>query len=132
MRKISLLLSIFIIIHNILNSQTKEEVLCYIKKCKTKHDSVVLKQVLLETGYFTSYSCKVRKNLFGATNGKGTYLVFNTWQESVEWYKKWQDEYYKGDKGYYKFLNCVYSWKNECYSYAEDPEYTLKLKQIKI
>ena len=115
-----------------LKSQTKEEVYLYLDSIGVKESVIVLRQAVHETGWFKSYGCRKRKNLFGATNGRGTYLVFNTWQESCEWYLRWQNRHYKGQE-YYSFLNCVFKRRNgDCVSYAEDPLYTNKLKKIKL
>lgn len=87
-----------------------------------REPEIVLRQAVWETGWFKSTVCKKYKNLFGfrTTNG---YLRFNTWQNSVIYYKKWQTKHYKeGD--YYQFLIDI--------GYAEDSLYTDHLKSLKI
>lgn len=88
-----------------------------------KHPDVVLRQAILETGWFKSYSCRKRNNLFGFWY-KNKYIVFDSWKESVSYYKEWQDRHYKENINYYDFLVKR--------GYAEDPKYISKLKAIKI
>ncbi len=95
-----------------------------------KHPQIVLKQVILETGWLKSYGCRYRKNLFGFRTDKG-YMKFDTWQESVKYYKRWQDRLYT-DGDYYSFLECMYKIRNRCVRYAEDANYIRSLKGIKI
>lgn len=91
---------------------------------KILHPKIVLKQSILETGWFTSDYCKDRNNLFGFRNSNG-YMSFNTPSESVAFYKQWQNLWYTPIKGdYYKFLSDI--------KYAEDSTYIDKLKQIQI
>lgn len=103
-------------------SQTVDSVKAYLKTTDLQHQDIILKQSILETGWYKSHSCKERKNLFGFRY-KGKYLEFDTWQESIHYYIGWQKRHYKkGD--YYDFLNEI--------GYATDTEYINKLKQIKI
>lgn len=89
-------------------------------KLDVKHKDIVLAQSKLETGFYSSQLVRTHNNLFGFRTKKG-YLRFDTWEESCEYYKKWQAKRYKkGD--YYKFLVEI--------GYAEDPQYTTKLKKI--
>lgn len=85
------------------------------------HQSVVLAQALLETGWFTSAVCRNKHNLFGLTRRDGNYYEFATWQESVKGYRDLIQYRYKGGD-YYEFLRNV--------PYAEDPSYINKVKQI--
>lgn len=85
------------------------------------HQSVVLAQALLETGYFTSSVCRNKNNLFGLTRRDGQYYEFATWQESVKGYRDMIQYRYKGGD-YYEFLRRV--------PYAEDPYYINKVKHI--
>ena len=85
------------------------------------HPEIVIKQVIIETGWLTSPFLMNKKNLFGFR--KKTYLSFNSWQESVLYYKKWQDKYYKDpDEDYYNFLVRI--------KYATN-KYPMHLKKIK-
>ena len=104
-------------------TQALNEVRDYIEdSTDIKHADIVLRQSVLETGRYTSYSCKVRHNLFGFRyNHK--YLVFSNWKQAVKYYERWQKRKYKGGD-YYQFLKDV--------GYATDPEYTKKLKRIRL
>jgi len=88
---------------------------------KILHPEIVIRQVINETGWLTSPFLMTKNNLFGFKNRK--YLSFKSWQESVDYYKKWQDKYYKNtDEDYYKFLVRIkYATKN----------YPIHLKKIK-
>ena len=103
-------------------AQTVNEVRTELERLNVKHVTVVLRQSILETGHYNSYSCKTRLNLFGF-RWKGKYLVFDTWQESCKYYADWQGRHFKGGD-YYKFLTDR--------GYATDPKYISKLKSIKI
>ena len=83
---------------------------------------IVQAQAVLETGYFKSYACLSQNNLFGLRNSNGTYMSFHHWTECVAAYKKYIQKYSRPPNDYYKFLDDL--------GYAEDKEYTNKLKQI--
>lgn len=87
-----------------------------------KHKEIVYAQAILETGHFKSNVCNNYNNLFGLYNSnKKAYFKFNSWVESVEAYNNMiQNKYKEGD--YYEFLDNL--------GYAEDIEYTNKLKRI--
>lgn len=104
------------------SSQTIEGVKSHLNASGVQNKEIVLRQIILETGWLSSYSCKHRHNLFGFRY-KGRYLEFNSWEESVEYYARWQKRHYKGGD-YYEFLKEV--------GYATDPKYITKLKQIKL
>lgn len=106
-------------------SQTVREVDSVLKCYGIKHKDIVLKQSILETGWYTSYSCRERKNLFGFRY-KGKYLEFKTWEESVAYYSRWQGRHFDNEccDDYYDFLVRR--------GYAEDPEYVNKLKAIRV
>jgi len=122
--KINILFVVLLILCLIgkLSSQTIESLRTQLNASEIQHKDIVLKQAILETGWLSSYSCKNRHNLFGFRY-RGKYLEFDTWQESVEYYSRWQKRHYKGGD-YYKFL--------EDRGYATDPEYITKLKSIKL
>lgn len=103
-------------------AQTKDSVLTYLKQIGVKYPKIVLKQAILETGHFTSYSCRVRKNLFGITV-KGKLITCSNWQESCDRYVSMIQYKYKGGD-YYDFLFEL--------PYATDPNYIYKLDNIKI
>lgn len=90
----------------------------------------VLAQSALETAWYESYNCRHRNNLFGFRssswitegNSKG-YKVFSSWEESIEYYGRWQKRRsYKKGEDYIKFLSRI--------GYAEDPEYGWKLQSV--
>lgn len=102
-------------------SQTLKEVWDEINKDSIKYPEIVLKQCILETGWLKSDYCINRHNLFGWNSSNG-YMYFDTWQQSVLYYKKWQDKHYKGGD-YYQFLVDIH------YAGKDYPTY---LKSIKI
>lgn len=84
---------------------------------------IVLAQAVLETGWFESYNCKKRNNIFGLWNSnRQEYFEFNSWQECVTAYKNMIQYRLKRDEHYYDFLNRI--------GYASDPNYKHKLKSI--
>lgn len=105
--------------------QIHEELICQ----NVKFTKIVIKQAILETGWFKSNVYKNKNNLFGFRTKNG-YLSFDSWEDSILYYKKWQKKHYTKfkeiteDTCYYKFLEWV--------GYAEDELYITKLKSIKI
>ena len=83
---------------------------------------IVLAQAILETGNFKSYNCLSRNNLFGLKNKKGAYMSFTHWTFSVTAYKKYIQKYKLPPVDYYEYINKL--------GYAEDSNYTSKLKEI--
>lgn len=80
-----------------------DSVFNYICSKNILYANIVMKQAILETGWLKSEFLMSRNNLFGFRSKN--YLKFNTWQESVDYYKTWQDKYYTNPKeDYYKFL----------------------------
>lgn len=113
----------------------KRNLLEYILYKKIKYPIIVFKQVMLETGNLSCKSCSLNKdNLFGFLLKSG-YIDFKSkggWKVSVDYYKKWQDALYKGGN-YYDFLTCLYKTnRGVCVRYAEDPNYTQKLKEFSL
>lgn len=98
---------------------TIKNVVIILKEADVQHIDIVLRQIKLETEYLTSSLATERNNLFGFRTRQ--YMTFNTWQESIYYYKRWQDKKYKGEN-YYTFLTKV--------GYAEDSAYINKLKNI--
>lgn len=88
-----------------------------------QYPEIIVAQSILETGHYKSKGCTEHNNLFGLYDSKNKrYFRFNSWQESVQAYKKMiQYKYDSGD--YYAFLERI--------GYAEDPEYINKVKKIK-
>ena len=103
-----------------------ENLLDELEKRKVQQVTILASQAILETGWFECTDCSLDKNnLFGLWNHrKKEYFCYETWQESIEGYKRGIQ--YKYDpskyKDYYEFL--------EELGYATDPEYINKLKKI--
>lgn len=118
------ILFLFISSNNKYSFDTHELKIELIKR-NVQHWDIVYKQAILETGWFKSKVFKENNNLFGFWY-KGKYLKFDSWQQSVQYYKEWQYRKYvkRGLNNYYKFLKEL--------PYAEDPNYIVKLKNIKI
>jgi hypothetical protein len=105
------------------NTLNAESLRCYLEEIGVHHVDIVVKQAILETGWFTSYSCTHRNNLFGLTNGKTKQLFeFDHWRASCVGYRDMVQYKYKGGD-YYQFLVDMH--------YASDPNYINKLKHIK-
>jgi len=100
---------------------TIENVHAYIKYVGIRFDSIVISQVMLETGNLSCTNCSLdSNNLFGFRHG-GKYIKFDHWKHSVRYYANWQyRKYKKGD--YYQFLINV--------GYATDSNYIYKLKNL--
>jgi hypothetical protein len=102
---------------------TRKAVLAELRRLGVKHPRIVLAQSILETGHYKSTLTRTHNNLFGFRTAKG-YLRFADWKECCAYYKRWQDRHYKPNqhRSYYGFLRWI--------GYAEDPEYTTKVKTI--
>ena len=95
------------------------------------HPDIVLRQSVWESGWYRCNDCSLRyNNPFGFRHTswveKGNplgYLKFDSWQDAVIYYKKWQAKRYKGGD-YYKFLTNI--------GYAEDPKYISNLKSLSL
>ena len=99
---------------------------------EVKHPDIVIKQIILETGWLNCTHCALdNNNLFGFWWNKA-YKKFDSWQEGISYYKIWQEKWYiTGD--YYAFLECIYKGSDGiCKRYATDPLYVEKLQNIKI
>ena len=107
---------------NVVNSDlTIENLIAAMQYYGLHHQSIVLAQALLETGYLSSSVCRNKHNLFGLRRRDGQYYDFATLQESVKGYRDMIQYRYKGGD-YYEFLRRV--------PYAEDPLYINKVKKI--
>lgn len=70
------------------------------------YPEIVMSQVQLETGKLTNKMLLSRNNLFGFR--LKSYLSFSRWQDSVAYYKRWQDrKYLNKNEDYFKFLDRV-------------------------
>jgi len=84
---------------------------------KIEHPKIVFSQVMVETGHLKSQGARINNNLFGFNNKTG-HMSFESWEESIVYYKEWQDKKYIGGN-YYNFLKKV--------GYAKDSLYISKL-----
>ena len=76
--------------------------------CRTgiREPQKVMRQAILETGWFRSPSMMTRNNLFGFRNVN--YLNFDTLEDSIVFYKQWQDSNMReSEADYYGFLERV-------------------------
>ncbi|MFN5182136.1 MAG: glucosaminidase domain-containing protein [Bacteroidota bacterium] len=97
----------------------------YICEKGIKHPDIVMKQVILETGWLQSKYLMNRNNLFGFRVTK-EYMRFKSWRHSVDYYKGWQDRKYKDpNEDYYKFLVRIH------YAVKEYPNNLKKIKYTK-
>ena len=86
-----------------------------------QNPEIVMRQVIAETNWLKCKKCSLQfNNLFGFLTKNG-YLKFDNWKECVAYYKKWQDQFYKGGD-YYAFLKRI--------GFATAPNYERLLKQI--
>jgi len=101
-------------------------------KQEIKYPDIVMKQIILETGWLKCNNCSLdSNNIFGFWYKKA-YKRFDDWKEGIIYYKQWQEKWYRGGD-YYAFLECIYKGsKGDCKRYAIDPLYIDKLKGIKI
>ena len=126
MKKIILIFLITFFCFNNLYSKSHNKVMAdsvfnYICQLGIKHPEIVVKQSILETGWYSDPYLMSRNNLF-AFRVKN-YLKFKDWKASVEYYIKWQDKHYVNlHENYFKFLIRI--------KYATN-KYPLYLKNIK-
>jgi hypothetical protein len=75
----------------------------YICACELHHKDIVFRQVIWETGWLRGEKMMSINNLFGFR--VRNYLTFNSWQESIDYYRNWQERHYTNpQEDYYKFL----------------------------
>lgn len=101
---------------------TPHNVYAYCVEQNILHPEIVTAQSIQETGWYKCTNCSLnRNNIFGFFY-KGKYLKYESWKESVEYYKRWQDKRYDPSRDYYEFLACMYKNRDgECIKYAQDP-----------
>lgn len=108
-------------IHKVIDRAFADNVFSEICSQHIQFPEIVMKQALLETGWFRNHYLMSRNNLFAFKKVK--YLDFITWQRSVEYYKEWQvKNLQESDNDYYLFLVRI--------KYASDG-YIDHLKKIK-
>jgi hypothetical protein len=103
---------------------TAQEVADYILFRRILFPKIVLKQAILETGWFKSNIYLKSKNMFGFRYQK-KYMVFRSWQHCIDYYKKWQErKYLNMNEDYYDFLIRI--------KYAKSDQYIKTLKGVDI
>lgn len=106
------------------NIPSVQEVANYIVEKEIKHPEVVLRQAIMESGWFKCDIATKKNNLFGF-RGSGPYFTFSSWKESVDFYKKWQEKNYRNHKeDYYDFLFRI--------RYAGSKNYCRELQKIQL
>ena len=118
---------------------TRKQVMDYIlKHTDIICPQVVIKQAVIETNCGKTGVGKTKNNLFGFKLS-GIYMSFNTWEESICYYEKWQKKRlykyleYKNARGidYYDFL--WYIGYNDGKKYgSQGKEYINKLKELSV
>lgn len=116
------------------NEFNREKLKAYILELNVKYPHIVMAQAELETGGFKSKIFKENHNLFGMkvatkrpTTNKGEengHAYYESWRESVVDYAFYSAQYLsniKSEAEYFDYLS---------QSYAEDPNYIIKLKEI--
>ena len=101
--------------------ENKEKVKQLILKYDIQHPDIVLRQAMYESGWLTCTNCSWDGNNPFGFFWKGSYLKYDSLEESVAYYKWWQDYWYRGGD-YYAFLKRV--------GYAEKPNYNDELKKM--
>jgi hypothetical protein len=82
---------------------TADEVFQYLCEKGIAHPEIVIRQAILETGWFKAPFLMSRNNIFGFRTRQ--YMSFPSWQACADYYKQWQDKRYKDpSEDYYKFL----------------------------
>ena len=89
------------------NHELVEAVFLEICRLDIQQPETVMRQAILETGWMRAPFLMKRNNLFGFRNT--TYLVFDEWQDSVAYYKAWQDKHYRANEhqDYGAFLKSI-------------------------
>ncbi len=85
-----------------------------------RNPTIVMRQAILETGWFRSPFLMTRNNLFAFR--RGNYLRFDHFEHSIQFYKAWQDRNMPSEvPDYYLFLDQI--------QYGS-PDYTSHIKNI--
>ena len=97
-----------------------EQVFQAICQAGIRNPTIVMRQAILETGWFRSPFLMTRNNLFAFR--RGNYLRFDHFEHSVQFYKAWQDRNMpKEVPDYFLFLDQI--------QYGS-PDYTSHIKNI--
>jgi hypothetical protein len=104
----------------------------WLDKHDVKNSDIVLAQIKLETGNFTSKICLENNNLAGmklakvrkttAKKEKNGHAFYESWIDSIQDLKLFQEYYNVDDSCYFSFLERI--------GYAEDSDYIKKVKYI--
>ena len=105
---------------NTLPPLTEKNLKNELKKQGIKHPQIVLAQAKLESNLGKSKVAQRTNNLFGLRKGK-RYRRFSHWTKCITAYKNLVQSRYEGGS-YYAFLDKI--------GYAEDPNYTSKLRDM--
>lgn len=133
-------------------------VFCLLEKYNVKYPNIVLAQTLLETGYYQSRIFRMNNNLFGMKVSSRGYHIpvesmihqrqcgdkvhacYESIVRSVQDYAAWQEirmaDYerkygrIKNNEEYLKFLDNIVLGNQSGYRYAEDKNYTFKLRKL--
>lgn len=113
---------------------SEQDLVAYLKELNVKYPHIVLAQAKLETGNFTSLIFKQNNNLFGmkqarsrATTSKGTFFnhaIYNSWKESVLDYALYSSKHLNKISSEEQYIAYLGEY------YAQDPNYSSKLKKI--
>jgi len=123
---------ILIIDINNRNDFTQDKLVTMLKDLNVRFPHIVVAQARLETGGYRSRIFKENNNLFGmkqatvrvntASGTQHNHAYYDTWRESVYDYAFYQTRYLSGAKSESEYMYVLGQ------SYAEDPNYVLKLK----
>ena len=102
----------------------QKNVLFWLNYFQIKEPEVVLRQTILETGYYTSNVCIADNNILGLMSSTTSYYKFSHWIECIICYKYKIQSRMKKDENYYRFLERI--------KYSTDKNYIKKLSQINI
>jgi len=98
-----------------------DSVFNYLCESKVLHPEIVIKQAILETGWFNSKFLMNKNNIFAFRNKE--YITFKSWRACVDYYKSWQTKHYKNiQEDYYHFLVRIK------YAVPNYPEHIKKIK----
>lgn len=111
---------------------TDETALCFMQQIGIEHPHIVLAQMKLESGNYTSKLALENNNYFGmkqprkrattSIGDKNGYASYKSWVHSVLDYALWQKEY-ASELTENQYLDSLDS-------YAEDKNYNLKIKKL--
>lgn len=110
----------------------------YLTLLDVSHKEIILKQAILETGHFKSFIFRQNNNLFGMKMPKKRTTTAFSESNGYAWYCHWTksvDDYLILQQSW-KFKNLLifhdgYQLLQKA-GYAEDPNYVILLKQIKL